>query len=165
MIVLNLILLSVFLASISLAPFVPTRKRDLERIIRLADLKPGQIFYDLGCGSGRVVLAAAKTGSKAVGIELSWPNYIYCQMKKMLIGERRAVFKFGDFYRKDIREADVVYFFGTPKGIDNKFKKMLQEGLRPGTKIISYAFPMVGWPEMIRDKPNEKEVAIYLYKV
>lgn len=53
------------------APFVPTRKRELERVIKLAGLKPGQLLVDLGSGDGRLLNLAAKNGVRAIGYELS----------------------------------------------------------------------------------------------
>ncbi len=161
-----LISLSILLAAISLAPFVPARKKDLVRIMEVAGLKPGEVFYDLGCGNGRVVFQAGKMGARAVGIELAWPLFFYCWIKKILTGAKKVTFKFGDLYKKKFGEADVVYVFGMAEALgQEKFKTKMKNELKPGARVVSYAFPIAGWSASAVDKPNEKEVAIYLYTI
>ncbi|MFH1582800.1 MAG: class I SAM-dependent methyltransferase, partial [Candidatus Falkowbacteria bacterium] len=65
---------SLIFSVLSFAPWVPSRSRDLKRTFKLADLRPGQIFYDLGCGNGKVAIYAANNFKvKAVGLEISLP--------------------------------------------------------------------------------------------
>ncbi|MEK7680565.1 MAG: SAM-dependent methyltransferase [Patescibacteria group bacterium] len=152
-------------ASLSFAPWIPARTRDLSRIMKLANLKPGEFFYDLGCGNGKVVLYAAKNfGARAIGLEIAIVLYIFCVIQKFLTGNKNAHFKFKNLFSENMSKADVVYFFGLPKTIRNKMKGKLDAELKPGARVISYAFPVEGWTPDVVDKPNDSEVSIYLYK-
>lgn len=149
---------------LSFAPWVPSRGRDFKRIFKLADLKPGQIFYDLGCGDGRVVVYAANNYKvKAVGLEISLPLYLICKLRRALNKQSNIEFKFKNLYKENLASADVVYFFGLPRVLNEKFCLKLKQELRPGTKIISYSFKLFGWEPKIIDKPSEKDLPVYLY--
>jgi SAM-dependent methyltransferase len=63
-------------AGIKAAPWFPTWSRDIDRFLKLAEIKPGQKFYDLGCGDGKLVFASAKAGATAVGYEISLLPYL-----------------------------------------------------------------------------------------
>src|SRR3989338_8043413 len=81
-------------------PFVPTPKRNVEIIIDQLDLKPGQVFYDLGCGDGRFLLEAEKRGAKAIGFEIS--PWAYCRAKINLAWHKsQAKIFYKNFYHAD----------------------------------------------------------------
>lgn len=84
------------------APFIPSSKKTLERMMKLAKIKPGDNVYDLGCGDGRIVFASTKAGAKAVGYELSLlpfcmpklgPSSILDQKSSIKISGRRITRK------------------------------------------------------------------------
>ena len=155
---------SIVFSVFSFAPWVPSRGRDLKRIFKLADLKPGQIFYDLGCGNGRVVIYAANNYKvKAVGLEISLAFYLICKLRQALNRRSNIEFKFKNLYKENLAAADVVYFFGMPHTLNEKFCFKLRQELRPGTKIISYSFKLYNWEPKIIDKPSEKDLPVYLY--
>ena len=158
----GLMLLTVAWSSISLAPFVPARKKDLKRIFELAEMGEGDVFYDLGCGNGRVAVWGAKRlPIKAYGIEAAWPMWLVCKVRGIF--RRNLEFKFGNLFKQDLSGADVVYFFGMPGSAQKRLKLKLEEELKPGAKVISYAFELAGWKAERVDKPEKNEVAIYLY--
>ena len=163
----GLCLLSLAIAGKSFAPWVPTWKKDLPRIFKLAALKPGEIFYELGCGSGKVTFYAYKNFKiKAIGIELAIPLYFYCRLKRLLVkNNNQLVFLNKNLFKVDLSKADAVYFFGMPNSIKNKLKQKLTKELKPGARVISYVFPIPGWQPKIIDKPNKKDIAIYLYEM
>jgi len=165
LLILNLILLSMLLSSISMAPFVPAKNRDLGRIIKMAGLKQGEVFYDLGCGNGKVVFAAGAAGARAIGVELSFPNYLICIIRKLFKRSPGVSFKFGNLYKYGLAGADIVYLFGTPSGIDSKLKNKLKKELKPGARVVSYVFEIKGRQATTIDKPDKNRVAIYLYVV
>ena len=158
---------SLIFSVLSFAPWVPSRSRDLKRIFRLADLKPGQIFYDLGCGDGRMIIYAANNFKvKAVGLEISLLLYLVCKIRQALnkqIKQGDIVFKFKNLFKENLAPADVVYLFGIPHVLNEKFCSKLKQELRPGTKIISYSFKLHDWEPKAIDKPNEKDLPVYLY--
>jgi SAM-dependent methyltransferase len=159
-------LISLVFSSLSFAPWVPSRRRDFGRIFKLADLKSGQIFYDLGCGDGQIVSYAGHNYKvKAVGLEISLPLYLVCQLRKIFNYQAEIHFKFKNLFKEDLSAADVVYFFGMPKTINNKLTAKLKRELKPGAKIISYSFSLFDWTPKITDKPTSKDLPIYLYEV
>lgn len=158
-------LFTLALAGYSFAPWVPTRKKDLPRIFKLAKLSPGQIFYDLGCGDGKVVIYANKNfGAKAIGLELALPFYLLCKVRQILNNNVNLTFKFKNLFKEDLSKADVIYFFAeSADKLKGKIKQKLEQQAKPGARIISYVFPVEGWQPTVIDKPSEKDVAIYLY--
>ncbi|MFH1142879.1 MAG: methionine biosynthesis protein MetW, partial [Candidatus Uhrbacteria bacterium] len=111
-----LVLLTVALAANSFAPWVPAHSRDLKRIAELADLKSGELFFDLGCGDGRTVCYLARQeGVRASGIEMAVPLYLVCKTRQIFQKNSQINFHFGDLFKSDISTADVVYVFGMPK--------------------------------------------------
>lgn len=157
-------ILSVAIAGFSFAPWVPTWKSDLPRIFKLAEMKPGEIFYDLGCGNGKVVLYANKKfQAKAIGLEISLPMYLVCKIRQLINYNKNLVFKFRNLYKEDLSQADLVYFFAKSDKVA-KLKAKLERELKPGCRVISYVFPIEGWREIVKDKPKPKDIAIYLYK-
>ncbi len=157
-------LLSVVKAYLSFAPWVPSFKRDLKRVFKLADLKPGEIFYDLGCGTGKVAAyAAANYQVKAIGLELVLPFYLICKIRQLFGGNKKLIIKYKNLFKENLRLADVVYIFGVPKTINGKLKEKLAEELKPGARVISYAFKINDWTPAAIDKPGEKDLPIFLY--
>lgn len=148
---------------VSLAPWVPTLNRDMERINRLADLKERNIFYEIGCGSARVSYYIAKHNpqTQVVGIELALPLYIFAKLKSLL-GPKNLRIEFGDALLKNYSDVDVVYVFGLPKTVNGKLKGKLENELKSGAKYISYAFTVNDWKgsKCWEDKPGEKDNAI-----
>jgi SAM-dependent methyltransferase len=160
-----LILLSVAWSSVSLAPFVPARKYDLPRILALAALKPGENFFDLGSGNGRVIRYVAKNSlAEAIGVEAAWPLYFFSRVWQILVRGGKIKFLWANLFKVNLAEADVVYFFGMPAAIKIKLKQKLEGELKTGARVISYVFPVEGWEA---DKISEEDgrVTIYLYKV
>lgn len=158
---------NLILSFLSFAPWVPSRSRDLARILKLADLRDNQSFFDLGCGDGKIVFSAAagNRNARAVGLEISWPLFLICRFKQFFKRRRNASFKLKNLFKENLSAADVVYFFGIPKTINGRLAAKLKQELKPGAKIISYAFRLNGWTPKIVDKPSEKDLAIYLYIV
>lgn len=155
-------------AARSFAPWVPTWSKDLERIGRLAKLQPGETFYDLGCGNGKLVLyMATHFPVTAIGIELSWPLWCICVVRKWLSGARAqlAHFRFGNLFRMNLSSADVIYVFGMPKSLQQRMLGKLRRDARPGTRVISYTFAIHGLEPVLVDKPNPKDIPIYLYRL
>lgn len=141
--------------------WVPTWQKDLDRFLNLADIKPGQKVYDLGCGDGRLVIAAAQHGAQAIGIEISILPFGAALFRK-LWSRSKAQIKFGDFWRVDLNQADVVYFFLIPR-IYSELKQKLEQELKPGSKVIAYVWPIPGWSANKVDKqPGQPDMYLYI---
>jgi len=143
------------------APWVPTFKKDLSRFIKVADIKPGQTFYDLGCGDGRLLQVAAQQGAKAVGFEISVLPYVLAKIR--CFNNKNIKIKYKNFFKTDLSEADVIYFFLMPEHYE-KIKKQFKKQCRPGTRVIAYVWPFKDWEPEIIDKVK-KQPALYVYKV
>ena len=163
--ILNLLLISVGIAAVSFAPWVPMRRKDVARVVRLANLKRGEVFYDLGCGDGRTVFAVAKqTEAVAIGIELAFPLYLFCLIRKWLT-RSRAQFMWRNLFKVSMAKADVIYVFGMPKTLAKKFKDKVERECKPGTRILSYVFMVEGWTPVNKDRPTDKDSSIYTYVI
>jgi SAM-dependent methyltransferase len=166
-IVLALILVYTFAkAGLSIAPWIPARKNDLARINRLASLKPGQSFVELGCGGGRICryIARHNPGAKVTGIEILWPFFLWAKVIGFASGLENMEIKYGDAYQQDLGEADVVYVFATERTINADLKDKFLRELKKGAKVLSYVFPIFVWPgKSSKDKPDENYLAIYIY--
>lgn len=161
-----LLLLSIAYASYTYAPWLPTRGRDIKRVLQLADLQPGETFYDLGCGTGKTVFAAASVdGVKAKGIELVLPLYLYCRIRQLFNTKSNNHFVWGNFFTKDLSDADVVYLFATPKTMQGRLQEKIWREVKPGTRIISYAFGFANIQPAEISKPTKNDLPIRLYIV
>lgn len=141
-ILLIVILVIVFIslyAQVVGAPPVPTPKPVVERMIALADIKPGQRVYDLGCGDGRFVFAAAARGAEAIGFEVSPLVYCWALLRKLFFQSPGKIY-FRDLLWENLRPADIIFLYIFPTTIKLFLQRKFRKELRPGTKIVSYAF-------------------------
>jgi SAM-dependent methyltransferase len=157
-----IILISVAYTTYSLAPWVPSFKKDFPRICALANFQENDKFYDLGCGNGSLILYAGKHYPiQAIGLELSIPLFLLCKFRQ--ISAKNVTFYFQNILNADFSNADVVYLFPLWKKTIKKLKIKMEKELKPGTRVITYTFPIDGWiPEKI-NKPTDKDLSIYLY--
>lgn len=154
---------TIVIATLSFAPWLPIRRKEIERVFSIAQLKLGETFYDLGCGDGRVVVAAAqRTQSQAVGVELALPQYLMCLIRKVFHPKLPITFRYGNLFNASIADADVVYLFGLSSKLGPRLTKKFQQELRPRTRIVSYAFSIHGWTPVRVDQPTGMR-AVYLY--
>tara|TARA_Y100000310_G_C20324569_1_gene642332 strand:- start:45 stop:545 length:501 start_codon:yes stop_codon:yes gene_type:complete len=143
------------------APWVPTKKKDVERFLKLANIESGQKVYDIGCGDGRIICAASNAGAKAHGYEIFLAPYIFAKIKSLFY--KNCKIKFKDFWSADLSDADVVYFFLMPHQY-KKLEKKLKNELKGGTKVIAYVWPIENWvPKKVDVLPNHSN--LYLYEI
>jgi protein-L-isoaspartate O-methyltransferase len=134
-----------------LAPFVPSPQIVVERMLELADLKPGETVYDLGCGDGRILITAAREfKAKAVGVELSDPLVQQAREQVKRLGlENRVTVVEGDLMHSDLRSADVVTVYLLTEAND-QLKPLFEKSLHRGARIVSHDFKIRGWkPERV----------------
>jgi SAM-dependent methyltransferase len=160
--ILFIVLFSAAYGAISAAPWIPTRRGDVKRMIDLAGVKKGDVVYDLGCGDGRLVFAAARLGAKATGVEIFILAYLFAKIKSFFIPHSRILF--GDLFKKDISGADVVFIFLLDKSYGRLLAKFNRE-LKPGARVVVGCWPIKEWPAEITDKPNKNLLTMYLYKI
>ncbi len=144
--------------------FVPTPQSIVEQMLELANVKPGDVVYDLGCGDGRVVITAAKQyGVRAVGIDID-PERINQSLENARKAgvEDRVSFRNEDLFEADIREATVVTLY-LLHSLNLKLRPKLWKELKPGTRIVSYNFDMGDWPP--EKKVGVMSGTIYLWTI
>ncbi|HYI92912.1 MAG TPA: class I SAM-dependent methyltransferase [Bryobacteraceae bacterium] len=127
-------------------PFVPTPQNVVEAMLKLGEVKKGDILYDLGSGDGRLVITAAKLyGVKGTGIDID-PKRIEesnANAKKEGV-ENLVKFINKDLFEADFRDATVITLYLLP-GINLKLRPKLWKELKPGTRIVSHSFDMGDW--------------------
>ncbi len=128
-------------------PFVPTPIAVVDRMLELAEVKPGDVLYDLGSGDGRVVIRAAKKyGARGVGVELDSWLAAAARAKAEEEGVGHLVeFRVEDAARTDLTGATVVTLYMLPwfnAMMGPKFKSEL----KPGARIVSHDYGIEGWP-------------------
>ncbi len=137
------------------APYLPTHNKSAHIALDLLELKPGDNFFELGCGDGRVLILAAKRGYKCVGWELN--PIIYLVAKVRTAKYKNVSVKFGSFWEQNLSKADGVYVFLLDKYMQKLDKKLTQE-MMSGAKLASYAFKIKG------KKINHQKHGVFLYK-
>ena len=126
LLMLILILTPAVYASYTAAPFIPTKKGDIARIIRLARFKKNDLFMELGAGNGRIMLAIAKNHPqiKVSGIEIHPLLWLIITIRILINGlGKRVKVKLDSFNRQNLKEADVIYCFLMPKPMEKLKEK------------------------------------------
>lgn len=140
------------------AIYFPTTPRGTEIMLRLGSVGSGTKLVDLGSGDGRIVIEAAKRGATAVGYEI---NPVLVRRSRRAIERagvaHRATVHWKSFWDADLSQFDIIIVYGIPYILRDLQKKFARE-LKPGTKILSNAFPFPRW------KPTMQERKILLYE-
>ncbi|MEJ7605357.1 MAG: class I SAM-dependent methyltransferase [Bryobacteraceae bacterium] len=127
-------------------PYVPTPQNVVEAMLKLAEVKKGDILYDLGSGDGRFVVTAAKEyGIKATGYDINPERIAEANENAKKEGVTDKVkFVNGDLFEADFKDATVVTLYLLPS-INLKLRPKLWKELKPGTRIVSHSFDMGDW--------------------
>jgi precorrin-6B methylase 2 len=124
--------------------WVPTSAALVERMLDLAKVTPADFVMDLGSGDGRNIIAAAKRGARATGVEFN-PEMVALSRKRAAEAgvADRATFVQGDMYEADISKATVLALFLLPSNLEKLKDKFL--ALPAGTRIVMNTFTIPGW--------------------
>jgi SAM-dependent methyltransferase len=128
--------------------YVPTPHEIVDRMLDVAKVRAGDVVYDLGCGDGRMVIAAAKKfGTRGVGVDLDPARIREARANAKQAGVDRLVsFQVADMFQTDIREATVVMLYLLPE-LNRRLKPKLFAELRPGARVVSHDWDMGhDWP-------------------
>ncbi len=126
--------------------FVPTPHEVVTEMLKMAQVTQSDIVYDLGCGDGRIVIAAAKQcGARGVGVDIDPVLIKLCDKRAREAGVTdRVTFTLGDLFETDIRQATVVALYLTPE-LNLRLRSKLLADLKPGARIVSHDFDMGDW--------------------
>jgi SAM-dependent methyltransferase len=133
------------LESKKIVPFVPSPQSVVDKMIDLAGVKKGDTVYDLGSGDGRIVIAAAQKGARAVGFEID-PDLVAesrANIQKAGVQESAEI-RNQDILTVDLSGASVVTMYLLPD-VNLKLRPNLQKQLKPGSRIVSHSFDMGDW--------------------
>ncbi len=142
-------------------PYVVSPPEVVDRMLRLAEPRPGEYLIDLGSGDGRIVIEAAKRfGTRGLGVDLD-PRLVRLSRDNARKAgvESLARFEVQDFFELDMRGANIVTAYLLPE-VNLKLMPRLLEQLKPGARIVTHDYDMGAWQpdEMIELPVAEKLV-------
>ena len=147
------------------APYVPTVEEDVELMLDVAGVGPGDYVIDLGSGDGRIAIAAARRGAMAHGVELDPELVELARANAAAAGAaERVAFLQGDIFEADISRATVVTLYLFPDANLMLRPKLLAE-LRPGTRVVSNSFHMGEWQPDVHDMSARSSGGVLLWIV
>jgi len=150
-----------------LAPYVSSPQPIVVKMLEISGLKQGETLYDLGCGDGRIVAAAAKEfGAKAVGVELSPTLAKRAREAVESLGLQQQVKIIeGDMMGVDLSAADVVALYLLTEA-NEQLRPKLEKELKPGARVVSLEFRIKGWKPARVEKveAHRHPYTIYLYQ-
>ncbi len=124
--------------------WVPTPLPLVELMLDIAKVTPRDFVMDLGSGDGRNIIAAAKRGARALGVEYNPDMVTYALQEAQKAGvEGKALFVQGDMYQADVSQASVLALFLLTENLDKLAEKFF--ALKPGTRIVLNTFAMSHW--------------------
>ena len=153
----------------TLAPYVPSPVEVVDRMLALAAVTRDDVVYDLGCGDGRIPIAAAKAyGARGVGLDIDPVRIDESRANAKAAGVEHLVeFRVEDVMTADISPATVVTLYLLSSS-NAKLRPILTRQLRPGARIVSHAFSMgPSWPADRIDRftsAQGDEITLYLWR-
>ncbi|MEQ1775333.1 MAG: methyltransferase domain-containing protein [Burkholderiales bacterium] len=127
-------------------PYIPSTRGNVDEMLRLANVTPQDVVFDLGSGDGRIVIAAAHDyGARGIGIELdaALVRESTENARRAGVGER-VEFRHSDIFAADLRAATVVTMYLLTSLVNKLEPKLLAE-LRPGTRIVAHDYGFAEW--------------------
>ena len=150
--------------AVKLAPFLPTPMCVVDKMLELAEVDEDDMVYDLGCGDGRIVIAAARDfGARGIGIDIDPRRIEESEENARKAGvSSRVLFREEDLFEADFSDATVVTLFLWPS-LNLKLRPILMQQLKSGTRIVSYIHNMGDWTPEKEMTVNAKR--IYLWAI
>jgi len=143
-------------------PFVPTPHALVEKMLDLAQVGPSDYLIDLGCGDGRIAVAAARRGARALGVDLDPLRLAEAAAAARIAGlEARVRFRRQDLFATPIWEASVIALYLLPR-INLQLRPRLLTELRPGARIVSHAFDMGDWRAESEEVHDGRRILLWI---
>ena len=149
-------------------PYEPSKPEVVDAMLRLAKVTAADVVYDLGCGDGRIVIAAVRDyGARGVCVDIDPQRIAEASANAAKAGVAdRVRFLTQDLFTTDIGEATAVMLFLWPE-VNLKLRPKLLKELKPGTRIVSHFHDMGDWKpqQMLRIKASDRERPIHLWVI
>ncbi len=155
----------------NVAPFYPSPMSIVRQMLDAAEIEPGELHYDLGSGDGRIVVVAARDyGTKSVGFEID-PKLVQSSrdwIAKEELGESASIVD-RDLFSADFSQPDLITVYLLPRALA-KLKPLLEEQMKPGSRVVSHDFSIPGWdPDVTLTSDEEADIdgllhTIYVYR-
>ncbi len=147
------------------APFVGMELDVVERVMNMAKIKTGEVFYELGSGDGRLVISAALRGAQSYGVEIDRLRVLYSRFWLYLLRlHKNSQIIHDDIFKVNLSNADIVCLYLLPE-TNEKIMGKLKRELKPGTRVISVAFHFPNWEPISVDTRGTIYGPIYLYHI
>ncbi len=125
--------------------YEPSPPEVVRTMLQIADVRPGDVVYDLGCGDGRVVIEAAKLGARGVGVDIDPERVREARANARAAGvEDRVEIREGDLFETDVSPASVVMLF-LQQDLNLRLRPRLLAQLQPGARVVSHWHDMGDW--------------------
>ena len=141
-------------------PPVPTKPERIRKALKLANLQPNEVLYDLGAGDGRVLLITTRDfGAKAIGIEVGPIQCVWIWLRAVASGFGNKIqVRWANFYKADLRDADVIFVYATSKEVV-KLAPYLEKQLKMGARVVSISADFPEWEPSTFD--NRELIFVY----
>lgn len=152
----------------SLAPYVPSPQLIVDAMLGAAQVKPGDMVYDLGCGDGRILITAAQRHkAKGVGVELSerLAKAAMAKIDQLRLDDQIKIIH-GNLLDVSLEPADVVTIY-LDTGSNDILRPKLEKQLKPGARVVSHDFEVRGWKPDSVEKVHvfNRHHTIYMYRM
>lgn len=146
-------------------PYVASGPETVTAMLKLAGVEKNDLVIDLGCGDGRIVIAAAKEyGAHGIGVDIDPDRIKEANQNARKEGVANLVeFRQGDLFAADIRKATVVTLYLLPS-VNMKLRPKLWRELKPGTRVVSHTFDMEDWKPDKVEKVGGSEIFLWVIK-
>lgn len=138
------------------APYLPTLSKQASLALDMIDLKAGQTLLELGCGDGKILVAAARRGWKVVGYELNPLLVLVCLWRTRRY-RKLVTIKWGNFWTQTWPPTDGIFVFVMQRQMHKLDTKIAQNANKP-LKLVSFAFTIPG------KRPIKQQDGVYLYE-
>jgi uncharacterized SAM-binding protein YcdF (DUF218 family) len=143
-------------------PSVPTRPDRIRKALKLVNLQPDEILYDLGAGDGRVLLIAAREFEAfSIGLEVGPVQCALIWLRIVSSGlANRIKIRWGNFFKTNLKDADVVYVYATSREV-LKLAPFLQKQMKAGSRVVSISADFPEWEPSTFDERD----LIFVYEM
>jgi len=153
---------------LGLVPYVPTPHEVVDTMLEMADVKSTDVVFDLGCGDGRIVVAAAKRGARAYGVDIDPARVKEAKELAQKEGvESKVTIMLGDVFKTDFSSATVVTMYLLPE-YNRKLRPKLERVLPVGARVVSHDFDMPAWKTVETKELEDSDGGshtVYLWKI